>query len=675
MSRRNKIIVSVPMVVALLALFIFLAPLAIFGASDITNAEWRAKIVVSNNGTAATDVSTNFTLSTSEMITAGMLNSAATDAAITTAGGTDVAFMPSVNSTYPWCVWVPSIAASSMQNFYLYTGNVTGGDIRYFPGDGGMMIVDDASMEPSANFTISLDNVWVDTTATGANITTKHKAVRIYISGTENITAGIGGFGYDLLYDNAANEYCKKDAGAVMPAVGGLLSIEAWFYADQLGIVQTIFSVGDAAAGGEIEFFVNAANKICFQAYRNPAGAYAVNWISTNAIVINTWYCITATYDSGAGTRTNVYVNGVAWAGADGGGGGNVEQYNARMVVGAGYAGAYGTYFSGYIDEVRISDVARTLADNIAAYSGGVGGVPYTVDGNTSSLWHFDENTGATTADETGNNTLTLVNTPTWSDFVPEGYNLDVTAAGISSGEYDISVSANTTHYWINLDGGAVEDIVALGGVTVPNNTANWTVGDDDVTPYIGEYSVSVNGTSACNIVWEYDVIFYDTSGYSNDAIPTFRTASSDADVSASISEQTSLVTTEDPSPTTLGGWTMITEVPVEPTGIYDEGGTSFPWGTEIEEMADDMRLPKEVFLFPLAFGTAILLGGTAFGLTHRQKMGIKGSLLIMCFVIEGVLIIWYMIGGGVIPGWTLIPFGIFAAVLLLWKNPYSPAS
>ena len=228
------------------------------------------------------------------------------------------------------------------------------------------------------------------------------------------------------------------------------------------------------------------------------------------------------------------------------------------------------------------------------------------------------------------------------------------------------------TYLVIYIDGLEKGSVACAGA---PNSTANWTVGDDDATPYIGEFSIEVDGLNKCNIVWEYDSIFYDTSDFDNDATPTFRTTSSDADVSAYISEQTSLVTTASPSPTSLGGWTMITEVPDEPAGIYDEGGTSFPWGTEIKKMADAMRLPKEVFLFPLAFGTAILLGCVAFGLTHRQKMGIKGSLLIMCSVIEGTLIIWYVIGGGVIPGWVLIPFGIVAVLLLLWKNPYNPTS
>jgi hypothetical protein len=67
------------------------------------------------------------------------------------------------------------------------------------------------------------------------------------------------------------------------------------------------------------------------------------------------------------------------------------------------------SYFNGAIDEVRISNVVR-YASNFTPPS-----APFTTDANTIALYHFDEGTGTTTADASGNgNTLTLVNGPTW---------------------------------------------------------------------------------------------------------------------------------------------------------------------------------------------------------------------------------------------------------------------
>jgi len=250
MSRYNSIIVILPL---LLALCIILAPLAIFGpygylwASDINSAEWRAKIVVSNNGTAASAVSANFTSSTSEMIAAGMLNSDATDAAITM-GGTDVAFMPGLGSN-PWCVWVPEIDASSMLNCYLYSGKVTGGKYAYFPGDGGMTISDNTTIESPDNFTIELKDTWINTdNASGKYLFSHYDGVnggiRCFISPTVsgNITASIytsnmSGGGYPTI----SSQSDGKGTAAVVP-----VSMPAGLVADDLLIV--VVNARDQAA-------------------------------------------------------------------------------------------------------------------------------------------------------------------------------------------------------------------------------------------------------------------------------------------------------------------------------------------------------------------------------------------------------------------------------------------
>jgi len=66
-------------------------------------------------------------------------------------------------------------------------------------------------------------------------------------------------------------------------------------------------------------------------------------------------------------------------------------------------------YTSGTIDEVRISNIAR-YSSNFSPLS-----VEFTTDINTIALWHFNEGTGTSTSDSSGNNiTGTLVNDPTW---------------------------------------------------------------------------------------------------------------------------------------------------------------------------------------------------------------------------------------------------------------------
>jgi len=67
-------------------------------------------------------------------------------------------------------------------------------------------------------------------------------------------------------------------------------------------------------------------------------------------------------------------------------------------------------FFCGVIDEVRISNIPR--------YTGTTYQVPtqeFVTDTNTLALWHFNEGTGTTTSDASGNgHNGTLVNNPTW---------------------------------------------------------------------------------------------------------------------------------------------------------------------------------------------------------------------------------------------------------------------
>jgi len=169
-------------------------------ASDISDADYMTTIqIVNTSASVEENNAVVFTMSTEAMIDAGMLNATATDAAMLDGSGEDVAFQPSVNATYPWCTFVDSIGGSSTQYHYLYSGSVTGGKYRYFPGTGGMAVLDNATLEPgSDNFTIHLSGL-IDTTAgAGKYIWWHGGTIQCYVdastSGKINVVVG----GYTL---------------------------------------------------------------------------------------------------------------------------------------------------------------------------------------------------------------------------------------------------------------------------------------------------------------------------------------------------------------------------------------------------------------------------------------------------------------------------------------------
>jgi len=176
---------------AALMLAVILLPMVAL-ASDISGALFFGNIVVSNNGTATGNISTNLTLDTDNLIADDFLNASANNTVITNASGADIPFMPGWNGN-DWAIWVAQIGANTFLTNILYTANSTGGEIRYFPGSGGMTIADAAGMEPSDNFSFQLSNTWIDTDSVGDNITLKEDAFRTWINATENISAGIQG--------------------------------------------------------------------------------------------------------------------------------------------------------------------------------------------------------------------------------------------------------------------------------------------------------------------------------------------------------------------------------------------------------------------------------------------------------------------------------------------------
>ncbi len=179
----------------LIVITAILIPTAVL-ASDITDAKFYGVITVTNDGTATSDVFTTFIASSQALIDSGFVNDSFNNSAVHNTAGADVAYMPSVNATVPWSIYVESIGSSAQQNYLLYTGGAIDmdGRLRYFPGIAGMLTVDSAAIELSDNFTIETEG-WIQTTFTDnytdRDIYDKPEAFKIFVVSSGNITASI----------------------------------------------------------------------------------------------------------------------------------------------------------------------------------------------------------------------------------------------------------------------------------------------------------------------------------------------------------------------------------------------------------------------------------------------------------------------------------------------------
>lgn len=122
--------------------------------------------------------------------------------------------------------------------------------------------------------------------------------------------------------------------------------------------------------------------------------------------------------------------------------------------------------------------------------------------------------------------------------------------------------------------------------------------------------------------------------------------------------------------------WQLINSTPTEPTHMYTELGTGFLGGGIIVMIAENLNLPLALIVFPYAFGISLLLGLLAYILTMgkaRKLTGYqrpwRGSMPIMAVTCIVSMTYFVIAGGGVIPGWSLLPVGLMAAASIIFRQ------
>lgn len=163
--------------------------------------------------------------------------------------------------------------------------------------------------------------------------------------------------------------------------------------------------------------------------------------VKSGEFALGQWYHVMGDYD---GSNMRLFVNGrkagaIVTSGA-------IDQASTPLRIGSADDGA-DDFFSGVIDEVRLSDIIRYRGNGP-----GIGFVapqtPFTPDAHTRGLWHLDEGSGTTTADASGNrNTGTLVKSPAWTRDSPFG-EPDTTPPDISAIDASTLTTTTATITW-----------------------------------------------------------------------------------------------------------------------------------------------------------------------------------------------------------------------------------
>jgi len=220
---------------------------------------------------------------------------------------------------------------------------------------------------------------------------------------------------------------------------------EAWVYPTRVnyGVRQTVFSVDNGGYDRTLIIEANTANWGVF----TGSGVW-----QPVAVDLNQWQHVAVVYSP---TGIKFYKNGVEYSLSSP----NLGTTTNRFAIGANADAAwFQESFQGQIDEVRVWNTLRTQAQLQATmYS-----VPA---GNTAGLagyWRFNEGTGTTAIDVTGNNNGILTNSPTYvtpgqASILASTYNWSpatglsatntqtVTASPASTQSYTVAVTDNNS--------------------------------------------------------------------------------------------------------------------------------------------------------------------------------------------------------------------------------------
>lgn len=683
-------------------------------AADISDTSYKATIKITNNGTAATGVSVNLSLNTEGYINAGLFNEDASGLSIVDSAGTETAFMPGANSSLPLVFWIPSVIGNGIQYDILYS-QATGGKYAYFPGDGGMTISDNASMEPGDRFTKTI-SCYLDTTNTG-NITDKEGALWLEVPEAGTITANTG--------DNKTLTLTDVDSGDYEVVT----SLDMYYGGDKLPDPSDLpASTGRGVAFSSDDTYMAVAHASSpyvtiykrsgdtFTKLADPSDLPAGNGYGVAFSSDDTYMAVAHAfspyvtiykqtiekfsldiYEDGSLKYSDSIITGVStqddfeW-GSDGDSlatsGGDITwsvtadgTSRAEIDTAQAYAGTRSARL--YRDGTNsppaaFSQTALTpnevlcipaMKDDTSRYVVYHGNGTYritVVAFETEVLYYYDgayKDTGETVSVDTW--FLLEIRNVDWNSGTYDIY-LDGSLAQSGATMEVTSANANIIRI-INTTGTSecwIDDVqVSIPAISIPDTDADWVIGDPDVTPYINYWELDVDGEQVCYIDWEYGDTFYDSSGYDNDAVPTFRTTSSDAYVSAEI------ISFEPYAPATAGtvsanftGY-IVTDVPEEPETLYTEGTPDFFLAPFITEMLALGNVPPFFFWSTAAFMITIVVGILVFAVSK--------SLLLKAIVMFSLMLAFSLPGVNIYGTFAAILFAFFALADLLLSKHY----
>ncbi len=237
-------------------------------------------------------------------------------------------------------------------------------------------------------------------------------AVTSHLDGTlctatiDNVSITTPSAAVGISFTGASGSYGAVNDAAALDVVGSALCMEAFVKVTGLPAAGKLGTIIARELGSSSGYSLLIGDNGRIQVRLGTSGN---NWgqLDTGALTWNSgqWYHVAASYD---GTTLRAFRDGV--------------QQGSAAQTGTLLAGANKLYFGGFrydwnaadflnavIDEGRLSKIARYTANFTPPTA------PFGNDSNTVGLWHFNENTGTSSADGSGNGLTVGLTGATWT--------------------------------------------------------------------------------------------------------------------------------------------------------------------------------------------------------------------------------------------------------------------
>lgn len=218
---------------------------------------------------------------------------------------------------------------------------------------------------------------------------------------------------FSLSYDAGSSEYVSYAVPIVDPNTA--CTIEMWVKLDSTASHQAILSADTDA--DEYWILIHRSDtglNIQYQVgISTPSAVYIPAQFPSNyMLTANVWTHIAVRRGSPGADDWTFFINGSPLNNDDWG-----DSVTTLSMANTRLAMYSSLFFDGFIDELRVWNVARSNAEILANYTKNL--VPAD-EPDLTGYWRFEEGSGSTAQDETtNNNDGTLVNTPTYSSDTP----------------------------------------------------------------------------------------------------------------------------------------------------------------------------------------------------------------------------------------------------------------